>query len=186
MTPLSLWSNFSRLTLNPCLPTCPRCPFLYFQQLTTIKFCNSFLLITIQNAGGVYLHSRQSSPRLQTPLQICTFAFNNFRDAPPATPSFSNFGVVARGWLGIPFCTPRHVATNASRTEERVRMCPKGSALYENQRRDYFSALPAGSLAASFAADSFAAASLAAALAWESRYQSKVIWRPRSNPTCGS
>src|ERR1700739_4976209 len=73
------------------------------------------------------------------------------------------------GVVGIPFCTPRHVATNTSRTEERVKMRPKGSALYENQRRDYFSALPAGSLAASFAADSFAAASLAAALACESR-----------------
>jgi hypothetical protein len=27
-------------------------PVLYFQSLPTIKFCNSFLLITIQNAGG--------------------------------------------------------------------------------------------------------------------------------------
>src|SRR5262250_3782038 len=33
-----------------------QCPFppLSFQSLTTIKFCNSFVLITIQNGRGVY------------------------------------------------------------------------------------------------------------------------------------
>jgi len=38
------------------------------------------------------------------PLQICTFIFNNFQDAPPATPFFSNFCIVARRctW-GYPF-----------------------------------------------------------------------------------
>ena len=35
------------------------------------------------------------------PLQICTFVFNNFQDAPPATAFFSNFCIVARGW--VPF-----------------------------------------------------------------------------------
>ena len=35
-------------TSHPPLPTA-----LYFQSLTAIKFCNSFLLITIQNAPGV-------------------------------------------------------------------------------------------------------------------------------------
>ena len=48
--------------------------------------------------------------------------------------------------------------------------------------KPYFSALAAGSLAE----DSFAAASLAAALACESRYQSKVICKPRSKLTWGS
>lgn len=32
-------------------------------------------------------------------LQICTFIFNHFRDAPPATFSFSCFCIVARGWI---------------------------------------------------------------------------------------
>ena len=36
------------------------------------------------------------------PLQICTFVFNNFHDAPPATLFFSNFCIFARGWHGSP------------------------------------------------------------------------------------
>ena len=35
---------------------------------------------------------------LQHLLQICTFVFNNFQDAPPATPFVSCFCIVARGW----------------------------------------------------------------------------------------
>ena len=34
---------------------------------------------------------------LATTLQICTFIFNNFQDAPPATLFFSNFCIVTRG-----------------------------------------------------------------------------------------
>src|SRR5690242_15575789 len=36
------------------------------------------------------------------PLQICTFVFNSFQDAPAATPLFSNFCIVARGWVYPP------------------------------------------------------------------------------------
>ena len=32
------------------------------------------------------------------PLQFCTFVFNNFQDAPPATPLLSRFCIVAGGW----------------------------------------------------------------------------------------
>src|SRR5689334_23816347 len=33
-------------------------------------------------------------------LQTCTFVFNNFQDAPPATPFPSSFCIVAGGWVG--------------------------------------------------------------------------------------
>src|SRR5690242_18235474 len=39
---------------------------------------------------------------LQPRLQICTFLFNNFHDAPPATSFFSIFCIVARGsWVSL-------------------------------------------------------------------------------------
>ena len=47
------------------------------------------------------LHLRNSSP-LQPPLQICTFIFNNFQDAPPTTPFLSSFCIVARGCMESP------------------------------------------------------------------------------------
>ena len=37
-----------------------------------------------------------------TTLQICTFIFNNFQDAPPATSFLSTFCIVAGGWQGSP------------------------------------------------------------------------------------
>ena len=37
---------------------------------------------------------------LQKPLQICTFVFNNFQDAPPVIPFLSTFCIVARGCMG--------------------------------------------------------------------------------------
>src|SRR6266567_8529524 len=42
---------------------------------------------------------------LQRRLQICPFIFNNFHDAPPATPFFSKFCIVARGGMGL-LCSP--------------------------------------------------------------------------------
>ena len=45
------------------------------------------------------LHPSNSSS-LHSPLQICTFSFNNFQDAPPATPFSSCVCIVARGWVG--------------------------------------------------------------------------------------
>src|SRR5262249_44513898 len=39
---------------------CPL-PSLCFQQLPTVKFCNSFVLITMQNAPGVYTPSLRGS-----------------------------------------------------------------------------------------------------------------------------
>lgn len=35
---------------------------------------------------------------LQKPLQTCTFVFNHFQDAPPATSFSSSFCIVAGGW----------------------------------------------------------------------------------------
>src|SRR5579859_7974803 len=70
-------------------------PALCFQSLPTIKLCNSFLLITIQNAGGGWVPAFA----LHSSLQIRPFVFNNFQDAPPATLYFSWFCIVARGWV---------------------------------------------------------------------------------------
>ena len=36
----------------------------------------------------------------ERPLQVCTFVFNNFHDAPPATPFLSSFCIVARECVG--------------------------------------------------------------------------------------
>lgn len=48
-------------------------PDVYFQQLPAIKFCNSFLLITIQNGGGVYPPLQQPPPTCKHPanLHLC-------------------------------------------------------------------------------------------------------------------
>ena len=67
---------------------CPL-PLLCFQSLPTIKFCNRFVLITIQIAGGV---AGVPPLYLRSSLQIRTFVFNHFQDAPPATL------FVCRGW----------------------------------------------------------------------------------------
>lgn len=55
-TPFSLIRRTFRVLSFPlsslhALATKPLVPFS-FQQVTTIKFCNPFILITIQNAGG--------------------------------------------------------------------------------------------------------------------------------------
>ena len=44
----------SSVVLSPATDHYPRPTLFCFQQLTTVKFCNSFPLITIQNAGDVY------------------------------------------------------------------------------------------------------------------------------------
>src|SRR5579859_993696 len=54
---------------------------------------------------ALQLYLAHTSP-LQKPLQICTFVFNHFQDAPPATPFLSTFCIVAGGWHGsvyLPF-----------------------------------------------------------------------------------
>ena len=70
-------------------------PVLSFQSLTTIKFSNHFVLITLRIGGG----GVPPAPSLQPTLQICTFVFNHFQDAPSATLFFSWFCIVARGWV---------------------------------------------------------------------------------------
>src|SRR5205823_1552664 len=78
---------FEADTTKPFVPFC-------FQQLLTIKFCSPFVLITIQLRGW----GQGSSPFcLRSSLQICTFVFNHFQDAPPATPFLSSFCIVAGG-----------------------------------------------------------------------------------------
>ena len=47
---------------------------------------------------------------LQQNLQICPFVFNNFQDAPPATPFLSSFCIVAGGWH-----TPLHPIPGSDR-----------------------------------------------------------------------
>ena len=42
--------------------------------------------------------ARQPLRFAHLPLQICTFVFNNFQDAPPATPFLSSICIVAGGW----------------------------------------------------------------------------------------
>ena len=43
-----------------------------------------------------------NSRSLQPSLQICTFVFNNFQDAPPATLFLSIVCIVAGGWVASP------------------------------------------------------------------------------------
>src|SRR5712692_10293270 len=94
------------------VPLPPACssntlPLLSFQSLTTIKFCNSFVLPFIQNAGGCggcCAYSTLRPPELRMfqrvfhlSLLICTFVFNHFHDASPVTLFRSCFCIVARG-----------------------------------------------------------------------------------------
>jgi hypothetical protein len=57
---------------------------LSFQQLPTVKFCNSFLLITIRNARGGYRgRPRRTSSLTLTPLPLCPTSSSrrSWRDA---------------------------------------------------------------------------------------------------------
>ena len=56
-------SKETRRTRSRTATTTSQCPLplLYFQQVPTIKFSNSFLLITIQNAPGVWGYVRFSN-----------------------------------------------------------------------------------------------------------------------------
>lgn len=69
-------------------------PLLSFRSLTTVKFCKPLVLITIRDAGDTYLPPRFFPA---TALQICTFVFNSFQDAPPAILSSSAICIVAPG-----------------------------------------------------------------------------------------
>jgi hypothetical protein len=77
--------------------------FLCFQSLPTVKFSNHCVLKTIRIGPGVYPSpsSRRVPSRilLQSSLQKLPFVFNELQVAPPATPFFSSFCIVARGWV---------------------------------------------------------------------------------------
>jgi len=77
--------------------------FLCFQSLPTVKFSNHCVLKKMRIGAGVYPSpsSRRVPSRilLQSSLQKLPFVFNDLQVAPPATPFFSSFCIVARGWV---------------------------------------------------------------------------------------
>src|SRR6266849_7425190 len=60
-------------------------------------------------------------------LQICTFVFNHFHDAPLTTPFFSNFCIVVRG------CTPfSHSATSRGCESCKVSGSEQGESIADS------------------------------------------------------
>jgi hypothetical protein len=89
----------------------PLYPFSFHRvphSLRAMEIRNPFLINhfrTLSHAtegGGKHplFHRVTSHGSPATMLQICTFSFNNFHDAPPATPFFSCFCIVAGGLWG--------------------------------------------------------------------------------------
>ena len=91
-----------------------------FQSLTNCPIYKPFVLILLQTAGSVEGATLLRSDLwtflrvLHVSLQICTFVFNHFHDAPPATSFLSCFCIVARGCTSPALRTLRSLGSGST------------------------------------------------------------------------